>query len=167
VSGSSWSRRELVLPTPEATTRLGACLGGRLRAGQGLALVGELGAGKTCLARGVAAGLAVDDPGAVASPTYLLLIEHPGPTPMLHVDAYFPEKTRAFLLDGGLDYAGEVGGVIVVEWADRLPDLLPTDTLWVELRPHGADADQRLAILRGRAGVFRWIETIDDGVPGA
>lgn len=144
------------LPDAAATEALGAALGRRLRPGQGLALCGELGAGKTCVARGVARGLGVDDPDAVASPTYLLAVEHPGPVPMLHVDAYLPEKTRAFLLDGGLDYVDELGGVVVVEWAERLRDLLPAATLWVELAPEPAGRGGRVARLGGPQA-FAWI----------
>ncbi len=127
----------LVLATAEDTEALGRCLGERLAVGQGLALVGELGSGKTCLARGVALGLAVEDPAAVCSPSYLLVVEHPGPRPMLHLDAYFEAKSRGFLLDGGLDYLTEFQGVVVIEWADRLADLVPDESLWVELRPRG------------------------------
>ena len=125
----------LDLPDPAATEALGELLGRRLRESEGLALVGDLGAGKTCLARGVGVGLGLDDPAAVASPTYLLVMEHGGPVPMLHVDAYLPDKTRGFLLDGGLDYLLARPAVVVVEWADRLEDLLPERTLWVRLEP--------------------------------
>ena len=140
----------------EATGLLGEFLGQRLRAGQAVALIGDLGAGKTCLSRGLGRGLGLDDPAAVCSPTYLLVIEHPGPIPMLHVDAYLPEKTRRFLEDGGLDYVAESAGVMVVEWADRLVDLLPVETLEVTLRP-GPGGSGREAILVDRTdGAFAW-----------
>jgi tRNA threonylcarbamoyladenosine biosynthesis protein TsaE len=125
--------RVVDLPDPAATEALGAWLGARLRPGQALALTGELGAGKTTLVRGLARGLRVDDPDAVSSPTYLLVIEHPGPAPLLHLDAYLPDKLRAFLADGGLDYLAERRAVIAVEWADRVAELLPEETLWVHL----------------------------------
>ena len=67
--------RELRLADEEATVALGRALGERLRGGQGVALVGELGAGKTCLSRGIGLGLGLDDPAAVCSPTYLLVVE--------------------------------------------------------------------------------------------
>ncbi len=100
-----------------------------------VALVGDLGAGKTTLVRGLAQGLDLDDPDAVASPTYLLVIEHAGPTPLLHADAYLPGKLAGFLADGGLDYLWNANAVVAVEWADRVRDLLPADALWVELAP--------------------------------
>lgn len=150
------------LRDPGQTGELGRLLGTHLRPGQGLALVGELGSGKTCLARGVARGLQVDDPGGVCSPTYLLVVEHPGTVPMLHLDAYLEAKSRAFLMDGGLDYLSEFQGVVVVEWADRLADLLPEETLWVELRiASGPSEPSREAIMGGRdRGPFPWLEEV-------
>ena len=110
---SELSEVRLELPDASATEALGELLGRRLRPGDGLALTGDLGAGKTCVARGVGRGLGLDDPDAVQSPTYLLVMEHPGPVPMLHVDAYLAEKTRAFLGDGGLDYLLSSPAVVV------------------------------------------------------
>ncbi len=144
-----------------ATAGLGRALGARLRSGQGVALVGDLGAGKTTLARGIAAGLEVDDPGAVTSPTYLIVVEHPGPLPLVHVDAYLPEKTRAFLLDGGVDYLHELGGVVVVEWADRIAELLPTETMWVKLEPE-AGGGRRASL--GCGDGFDWLDEIAEPV---
>lgn len=140
-----------------ATEALGQFLGERLQQGQALALIGELGAGKTCLSRGFGRGLGLDQPEAVCSPSYLLVIEHPGPVPMLHVDAYLPDKTRRFLEDGGLDYIAESAGVMVVEWADRLADLLPEQTLELTLRP-GPGGSGREAIMVDRTGgAFAWL----------
>lgn len=154
---------EIELPDAGATERLGVAIGERLARGQALALRGELGAGKTCLARGVARGLAVDDPDEVHSPTYLLVVEHPGPLPMLHVDAYLPEKTRRFLQDGGIDYLAERGGVAVVEWADRIADLLPPQTLWIDLRPALAG---RCATITDPSRAFPWIGGLAAAIGG-
>lgn len=150
-------QRTFALADAAATEALGEALGARMRPGQALALSGDLGAGKTCLTRGVARGLDVEDPDAVASPTYLLAVEHPGPIPMLHVDAYLPEKTRSFLLDGGVDYLDELAGVAVVEWAERVADLLPAETLRVDLRPDPSGRTGRIASVEGPA-VFAWVD---------
>lgn len=131
---------------PAATEALGERLGRRLSAGDVLALCGDLGAGKTTFVRGLARGLDVDDPDAVSSPTYLLVIEHPGPVPLVHADAYLPQKLTSFLADGGLDYLADRAAVTAVEWADRLPDQLPPDSLWIDLRPAAGG---------GRTAVFR------------
>ena len=138
-----------------ATEALGQELGRRLRPGEGLALTGDLGVGKTCLARGVGRGLGLDDPDAVQSPTYLLVMEHPGPVAMLHLDAYLPDKTRAFLEDGGLDYLLGSPAVVVVEWADRLADLLPERTLWVHLQATGLAREAIISESPERPSAFR------------
>lgn len=137
-----------------ATERFGAALGHRLAAGTVVALVGELGAGKTGFVRGMARGLAVDAPDAVASPTYLLSVEHPGPIPLLHMDAYLPGKLAGFLADGGLDYVAGHPGVVAVEWGDRLRDVLPAATIWVHLEPATRDGvDGRLVRLENASAV--------------
>ena len=118
---------------PAATERLGALIGARLRAGAVVALTGPMGAGKTCLTRGLARGLGVDDPDGVSSPTYLLVIEHGGEPPLVHADAYLPEKLQAFLEDGGLEYLFDDARVAVVEWADKIANILPENTLWISM----------------------------------
>ena len=149
-----------------ATEAFGEWVGRHLRPGQGLALTGELGAGKTSLVRGLARGLRVDDPAAVCSPTYLLVVEHPGPRPMLHLDAYFRDRSRSFLLDGGLDYLTEFQGVVVIEWADRLVDLVPEESLWVELLASGRPRGGRDVIMEGQPPeAFPWIGEIPQTFP--
>ena len=121
---------------------------------------------KISFGRGVALGLAVEDPAAVCSPSYLLVVEHPGPRPMLHLDAYFEAKSRGFLLDGGLDYLTEFQGVVVIEWADRLADLVPEESLWLELRPGGGPGGGREAIIDGRLPTaFPWLREIAEMFP--
>lgn len=147
----------MVLEDEAATVRLGMALGRHLRAGQGVALTGDLGAGKTCMTRGIARGIGVDAPEEVCSPTYLLVVEHPGTLPLIHIDAYLPAKTRGFLEEGGVDYLAELRGVVVVEWADRVADLLPAHTLWIELKPLEIDGRAaRVAALEGGPH-FAWI----------
>jgi len=146
----------LVLPDAEATERLGKALGERLRPGQVLALCGELGAGKTCLVRGLAAGLGVEDADAVASPTYLLVLEHPGRIPLRHADAYLPAKLEGFLAEGGADYLFDPASVVAIEWADRIAHLVPQDALWVRLAPDASGG--RVAVLTpGLPGSCPWL----------
>ncbi|MFY9345492.1 MAG: tRNA (adenosine(37)-N6)-threonylcarbamoyltransferase complex ATPase subunit type 1 TsaE [Planctomycetota bacterium] len=142
---------------PAATERLGAWLGQHLRPGDAVGLIGELGSGKTTLVRGLARGLGLDDPDAVHSPTYLLVVEHPGPIRLLHADAYLPGKLLAFLADGGLEYLFDPLAVAVVEWADTIAKHMPARTLWVELAV--APGGGRTVRLRaGPAGTFRWLD---------
>lgn len=150
---------QVTLPDAAATDRLGRWLGARLQAGDTVGLVGDLGAGKTSLVRGLAHGLRLDDPEAVSSPTYLLVVEHAGPVRLLHADAYLPAKLQGFLADGGLEYLFEPAAVAVVEWADRIPNLMPAKTLWVELASEVAGG--RRAVLRPPAGGgFPWLADV-------
>lgn len=159
-------RREILLPADAATTeRLGEAIGRHLRAGDTLALVGELGAGKTTLVRGLARGLAVDDPEGVASPTYLLVVEHPGHTRLLHADAYLPAKLEGLLADGGLEYLFQPDAVACVEWADRIAGLVPPGALWLELAPDPGGG--RICRFRCAApGAFPWIDTLVENPAG-
>lgn len=146
-------------PDPSATERLGEWLGQNLRAGDTLGLVGDLGAGKTTLVKGLARGLELDDPTAISSPTYLLVLEHSGPKPLRHADAYLPEKLTAFLNDGGLDYLLDGASVVAVEWADRVRELLPDNTLWAHLRV-GADRGRVVELRCNEAETFAFLRDL-------
>lgn len=141
---------------PDCTVACGEWLGRHLRAGDVVALCGELGSGKTTLTRGLARGLQVDDPDAVASPTYLLVVEHPGPVPLVHADAYLPAKLEGFLADGGLDYLVDARAVVVVEWGNRMRNMLPKSTLWLSIRPTESGG-RELELQPGAKGDYPWL----------
>lgn len=125
------------------THRLGKRLGELLQAGDVLLLEGNLGAGKTVFAQGVAEGLGITDP--VTSPTFTLIHEYEGRLALYHVDLY--------RLAGGAD-AAAIGledylwgeGVTLVEWPDRADALLPPEYLSVSLRPVAPQTDTKRAI---------------------
>lgn len=128
----------------EETEALGQRLGATARGGEVLALVGELGAGKTCLVRGVARGLGAN-PDEVASPSFVLATEYRGGRLSLHhLDLYRLDAAR---LEGRgedrlfIDEVLERGGVVAVEWFDRLGRRDDPEILWVTLR-HG-EGDRR------------------------
>lgn len=125
---------------PEETRRLGRALGRAAAPGTLLALVGELGAGKTQLAKGVAEGL--DVRSVVNSPTFVLMNEHVGRLRLYHVDAYRLGDPEEAVAAGLLDDR-QAGGVAVVEWADRLEGWLPDERLEITLEPDGADPNRR------------------------
>jgi tRNA threonylcarbamoyladenosine biosynthesis protein TsaE len=141
---------------PLATERLGELVGERLRPGDTVALTGTLGAGKTTFVRGLARGLDVDDPEAVSSPTYLLVIEHDGEVPLLHADAYLPAKLEGFLEDGGLEYLFDPAKVVVVEWADLVRNYLPESVLWIELSVP-PELGRRVTMRSQSKGDFPWV----------
>lgn len=129
--------------SPQATRKLARRLAARLQAGDFLALSGQLGGGKTCFVQGLAEGLGVQ--GRVSSPTFVLLHYHPGPVPLLHLDAYRVSSGQE-LRDLGLDdYMDRC--VVVLEWADRVPELVPEEAL--SLRFEYAEQGRHI-ILSGR-----------------
>ena len=123
---------EFISRSPEQTRRLGMRLGELLRGSELLCLEGELGAGKTTLAQGIATGWGVTGP--VRSPTFTLIHEfrRPGDAHKLyHVDLYrIAHAAEAWSL--GLDDIW-LGGVCIVEWPERAQDILPAERLWIRL----------------------------------
>jgi tRNA threonylcarbamoyladenosine biosynthesis protein TsaE len=120
---------------------LGERLGRALRAGDVVALVGPLGAGKTTFVQGVARGAGVPPERHVASPTFALVNEHPGRVPFVHADLYRVER-RAELDELGLDDAFDRAAV-AIEWLDRFPDAAPADRLELTLEIE-ADGGRRV-----------------------
>jgi tRNA threonylcarbamoyladenosine biosynthesis protein TsaE len=108
------------------TMGFGRQLASELRDGDVIALTGDLGAGKTCLVKGIAAGLGVTQ--EVTSPTFTLIHEYRGGRlPLVHVDLYRLDKVAEAVNIGIEDYlAGP--GVTVIEWAERAEPLLPANT---------------------------------------
>lgn len=143
-------------PTVAATRALGRRLGGAATPGTVLALSGDLGAGKTVLAKGVGEGLGV--PTRITSPTFVLVALHEdGRLPLWHADLYRIED-GADLDDLGLDEATE--GVLVVEWAARAPEALPEDR--VEIAMHLAAGEEPAGGASGaRGGALRPVQLPD------
>lgn len=128
---SSAGSLDLVLSSRSETESVGRVIGGALKGGEVLALIGELGAGKTALVRGIAAGLGVP-PASVSSPTFVLIHEYRGRLPLIHVDLY-RLHTNAEAESIGLSDCFTDQAITAIEWADRFPLLLPEDRLEVRL----------------------------------
>jgi tRNA threonylcarbamoyladenosine biosynthesis protein TsaE len=118
----------------EETQALGRVLGEQLVGGDVLALRGPLGAGKTTFVQGLAIGLGVAPGVAVTSPTFVLVAEYPGRVWLRHADFYRVES-YARLLDAGFEDVAGPDGVLVVEWPERFPEVLPRERLELELQP--------------------------------
>lgn len=118
-----------------ATTAFGREIGRVVQAGGVIALVGDLGAGKTTLTQGIVEGLGYEQ--EVTSPTFSLVQEYlGGRLEAFHFDFYRVEQEYE-LLDLGWDDYLDRGGVVIVEWPGLHPDLLPKHTLWLKLSHDG------------------------------
>lgn len=135
-------RKTIKTAGPEETHGLGIKIGKALQPGIVVALIGDLGAGKTTLAKGIARGLDVES--LVHSPTFTLIHEHEGRMPMYHFDLYRTERPEE-LDDLGYEDYFYGSGASVVEWAEKIEGLLPADRL--EIRITG-DGNIRLLELR-------------------
>jgi len=124
-------------------------MAGELRRGDCLALVGNLGAGKTAFVRGLAEGLGCDA-GLVSSPTYVLVQEYPAKDGLglFHIDVYRMSEPEAELADLGLEEMLE-SGVVVIEWADRVERALPRPHLRLRIEIDG-ETSRRFTLTRFR-----------------
>jgi len=128
----------LLSHSTEATEHLGRELAGYLKSGDILTLDGDLGAGKTAMTRGLAAGLGLTSP--VASPTFTIVMEHPaekeGQLSLFHFDVYRLRNGDDFL-DSGLDEYLYQDGVSVLEWGRLVADALPDGVLHIAMHGSG------------------------------
>lgn len=129
--------------TPEAMLEVARALGRRLEPGDAVALVGDLGAGKTLFVRGLVDGLG-GDPLAVCSPSFALMQRYEGRVPLVHVDLYRLGPAEA-AYDLGLDEAGS-RAVLAVEWAERAPELLPPDRIEVRIAAPAGDGPRHVEL---------------------
>ena len=129
----------------EETRAFAADLAEVARPGDIVCLWGELGAGKTVFAKGFGAGLGVRD--TISSPSFVLMGEYAGRLPLFHIDLY-RLSTPQEVVDAGLLDDRQSGGVVLIEWPDRLGDALPLDRLDVHI-DGGAD-EPRTIRLEGR-----------------
>ena len=133
---STQLERRFVCPDPDATTALGLGLAGAARAGDVICLWGDLGAGKTHLAKAIGAGLGVTD--TITSPSFILMAEYAGRLPLFHIDLYrLADASDAF--GGGLIDDRQSAGLTLVEWPDRLGPALPARRLDVRIDGSGEE----------------------------
>jgi tRNA threonylcarbamoyladenosine biosynthesis protein TsaE len=132
--------------TPEAMIELGKAAAGEACPGTVIALVGGLGAGKTHWTKGFVA--ATGSTEEVTSPTFGLIHEYPGGRlPVFHLDFYRLESAEE-LIALGWDELLEQDGVIIAEWGDKFPEMLPPGTRWLRF---SVEADGSRTIREGEA----------------
>ena len=118
--------------SPQETYAFGKNLGETLFSGDVVALSGELGTGKTCLAQGIARGLGIPEEYRITSPTFTIINEYPGRLILYHLDVYRLSGVRD-LGEIGYDDCFNDKGVVVVEWAEKIREALPKGTLFILL----------------------------------
>lgn len=154
---------EIVSSGPQVTQLLGEELGKLLAPGDVVSLVGELGAGKTVFVHGIARGLGVSSP--VSSPSFILIQEYEGKYPVFHCD-FFRLQSYQELEEIGWDEYRKRGGVILIEWGNRIPEALPEEYLEVviaycdssestrriQFRPQGGRYEAKIKELKDACG---------------
>ena len=130
-------RMRIESTSPEMTRRIAAALARLVAAGDLIALTGPLGAGKTCFAQGLAAGLGIR--GIVASPSFVIAKLYPGSPGLLHVDAYRLTSAQEFI-ELGLEEELS-SSITVIEWAENVREALPEER--IDLRIATAGEDER------------------------
>lgn len=146
----------------DETQQFGERLGALLRPGDVVALIGELGSGKTTLIQGLARGLGID-PAKVKSPTFILLREYTGRVGLIHIDGYrVKDASSVVWLD--LEWVFSPSKVTVIEWADRVAGCLPEE--YVELRLAHKTTNQRaIGVVTHGARSQQMLEQLRDAAP--
>ena len=148
----------MITRSPEETRALGVWLAGRLHAGDVVILTGDLGAGKSELARGIARGLGIRGP--VPSPTFTILnVYTEGNVPLYHFDFYRLNSPDEIYEMGMDEYIGG-DGIALIEWPDLCREVIPRDHLRVSLERKEDDTRQ---IRMEAAGGFRNVGTWREG----
>jgi len=146
---------ELQLNNSDETLKLGEIIGKSLNPGSIIALVGDLGAGKTVLVKGIAKGLGVEE--EPNSPTFVIMNSYEGRIPLYHFDLYRLSDEEE-LLGIGYDEYFFGDGVAAVEWADRVQDIFPEHTIKIEIKiPESKSEDSETIRDIRIEGTSKWV----------
>lgn len=138
---------------PKDTEKLGYKLGKSLKSGDILCLLGDLGAGKTALTKAIAKGLGIDD--YVTSPTFTIINEYNGRLPLYHFDVYRLTSIEE-LYDLGYEEYFYSNGITIIEWADKIEEVLPEDTINIHIN-RTLNQNEREFIFTGKGKRFNQI----------
>lgn len=137
--------RTIILNNPEETERLGRQLAEGLAPNTVIALIGDLGTGKTAITKAIARGLGITS--AITSPTFTIVQEYDeGRLPLYHFDVYRVSDEDELFEIGFEEYFTR-GGVCLIEWADLVLDLLPEDTMYINLA-YGKTEEERICNIK-------------------
>jgi len=137
--------------SPDDTILWGEKIGSRLFPGGVVALIGKIGSGKTVLAKGLAKGLGAEETDYVASPTFSILSEYRGRLSIYHFDLYRLDEGEMESIEYREYFYGD--GVTIIEWADKIEELLPRELLRLEIATHSDESRQ--ITVEGRGDRYR------------
>ncbi len=138
--------KKIMTYSRDETFQFGFDLASGLKSRAIIALIGPLGAGKTTLAQGLGAGLGIEEP--ITSPAFNYLLEYSGRMPFYHADLYRIENASQFLALGFDEYFDREG-VFVIEWAERIADILPPETIQIYLCPLRDEDAREIIVCKG------------------
>lgn len=138
---------EIISASAQQTWEMARSIGQTLKPGDVLALSGELGSGKTCFTGGLARGLGVDDKYQITSPTFTLINEYPARYKLFHFDVYRLNSYSEFEDLGYEEYFSN-GGIVVIEWAEKIAQILPPDAIFIQFEY--LDENKRKIIVKGQ-----------------
>lgn len=145
-------KKTIISRSEAATIKLAKSVVGELTPGAALGLVGELGAGKTQFVKGLARALGIKK--NIASPTFILLKSYKLPKAaakgreLVHADCYRLESSQELLDLGWQEIIKDRNNIVVVEWADKIKDIMPDNTLWIEFKT-GQESNERIIAIDG------------------
>lgn len=134
--------------SPEKTQIFASELAKNVEPGTVIALIGNLGAGKTTFAQGFAKGLGLNN--HVISPTFKLVSEYIGNISLYHIDCYRLDTSFDFLNIGGEEYLNPIDGITLIEWPERINDLWSDDWIYIYFKRIEEDANTRIIKIKGK-----------------
>lgn len=146
MSSQKNTKIEIISESAGQTEEIAYLIGKKLRAGDVLALSGELGSGKTCFTAGLARGLGVNEEYQITSPTFTLINEYPARCRLYHFDVYRLKGYSDFE-DLGYEEYFCANGVCVIEWAEKIVQILPADAFFISF--DYVDENTRKIVIKG------------------
>ncbi|RBP44121.1 tRNA (adenosine(37)-N6)-threonylcarbamoyltransferase complex ATPase subunit type 1 TsaE [Garciella nitratireducens] len=142
--------KQIVTNSPNETFALGKKIGNFIKPGMVICLSGEMGAGKTALTQGIVKGVGIED--YVTSPTYTIVNEYQGSIPIYHFDVFRIEDVEELYEIGFEEYL-DGQGVVILEWASYIEEILPQEYLWISIEK-GENFTDRIFTLNAKGKLY-------------